>query len=79
MQSKSCSLLYGEKFIAIRNCGILLQKELKIDFISFLNSHSKNQLLIIYWEGEIENDKLYFLSKVDGAEIDISGLSYQII
>lgn len=63
-------------YTAIRNIGILFEKSLKIDFIHFLETHSKNQTLIVEWKGEIEKNKLFFLSKDRGLHFDISKLSH---
>ena len=64
------------KYTAISNLGILFEKPLKFDFIHFLDSHSKNQSLFIYWEGEIDKNKLYFLSKNKGQQFDITNISH---
>ena len=64
------------KYTAISNLGILFEKALKFDFIHFLDSHSKNQTLFIYWEGEIDKNKLYFLSKNKGMQFDITNISH---
>jgi len=67
------------KYLAISNIGILLEEELKFDFKSFLDTYSNDQVLLLKWEGLIENNKLYFLTKQNGIEIDISDLSHIII
>lgn len=64
------------KYTAISNLGILFEKSLKFDFISFLDSHSKNQTLIIDWEGDIDKNKIYFLSKIKGLQFDITNISH---
>lgn len=64
------------KYTAISNLGILFEKSLKFDFIHFLDAHSKNQTLFIYWEGEVDKNKLYFLSKNKGLQFDISNISH---
>ena len=64
------------KYTAISNLGILFEKALKFDFIHFLDSHSKNQTLFIYWEGEVDKTKLYFLSKNKGLQFDICNISH---
>jgi len=63
------------KYTAISNLGILFEKPLKFDFIHFLDSHSKNQTLFIYWEGEVDKNNLYFLSK-KGLQFDITNISH---
>ena len=64
------------KYTAISNLGILFEKSLKFDFIHFLDAHSKNQTLLIYWEGEVDKNKLYFLSKNKGIQFDITNISH---
>ncbi len=64
------------KYTAISNLGILFEKTLKFDFIHFLDSYSKNQTLFIYWEGEVDKNKLYFLSKNKGLQFDITNISH---
>lgn len=64
------------KYTAISNLGILFEKALKFDFIHFLDSQSKNQTLFIYWEGELDKNQLYFLSKNKGLQFDISNISH---
>lgn len=69
---------YG-KVIGIKNIGILLEKELKLNFKILIDYYSQNHPLFIKWDGAIERDKLYFLTKEKGLEIDISELSHIII
>lgn len=69
---------WGE-YIGLSNLGILLEKELRFDFKSFLNDHSQNQVLFLKWAGETEPGKLYFLTKKHGLEIDISNLSHIVL
>jgi hypothetical protein len=64
------------KYTAISNLGILFEKALKFDFIHFLDSQSKNQTLFIYWEGELDKNQLYFLSKNKGIQFDITNISH---
>jgi len=66
---------FGE-VIAIKNLGILFEKELNIDFIKLVDDFSKNNCLFINWEGDYEHGKLYFLNKNSGIEINIEHLSH---
>lgn len=66
-------------YIAIQNLGILMEDALKINMIAFLNNHSQNNTLIVDWEGEIDQTKLYFLSKKNGKIIDLKGISHVVI
>lgn len=69
---------YGD-YVAIYNLGILFETELNIDILTLLDKYSRNTTLFIYWEGEINNDSLYFLKEVNGHEINIKNLSHIII
>ncbi len=66
-------------YIALRNLGILMEEALKINIQSFFNRHSQNCTLIVDWEGEIDQTKLYFLSKKNGKIIDLKGISHIVI
>lgn len=66
---------YG-KYIAISNIGILFEPQLEFNIRHILDSLSRNNILIICTEGEVDNSDMYFLSKIKGENIDISGLSY---
>lgn len=70
--------IYGE-YVAIYNLGVLFEAELNIDVLSIFDKYSRNTTLFIYWEGEINNDSLYFLKEVNGQEINIKNLSHIII
>ena len=69
---------YG-KLIAIENLGILFDPDLKLNFHQLLDKHSSSNALFIKWDGEIENDNLYFLSKKRGIKIDLKNISHIII
>lgn len=64
------------KTLAIANLGILFEAELKQDFYRIIDNYSKNNLLFIEWEGEIDDNALYFLSKEKGIHININHLSH---
>jgi hypothetical protein len=64
------------KYLAITNLGILLEPELKIDFVQILDKYSSSNTLFVKWEGEIEDGILYFLTKEKGQKIDIKKLSH---
>ena len=69
---------YG-KCISLKNIGILFEKELKIDFLKLLEKYSNNNNLFIHWEGAIDVNSLYFLTKEKGIKININELSHIII
>jgi hypothetical protein len=62
--------------LAISNLGILFEPELKVDFVRLLDTHSQNNVLFVNWEGELESDILYFLTKENGLKINIKNLSH---
>lgn len=64
------------RILAIKNLGILFEPELKIDFLSLIDKYSSTNALFIQWDGEIENNTLYFLSKQKGQKINIKNLSH---
>lgn len=66
---------YGT-FLAISNLGILFEPELKLDFYSFLEKYSKTNVLFVKWEGEMDSDQLYFLTKQNGIKINIKNISH---
>lgn len=69
---------YG-RYLSIKNFGILFEQELKLDFTGMIDRHSQNNLLFVHWEGIIEQDCLYFLSKEEGIKTSIKHLSYIVI
>ncbi len=60
----------------IENLGILFEPELKLNFLLFLDKYSKDIPLFVHWDGQIENNTLYFLTKERGIIIDIQELSH---
>lgn len=73
------AVVYHENFgnlIFIQNVGILFEPELKLNFVSFLDNYSQNNVLMMQWEGETDTDNLYFLSKEEGIKINIKHLSH---
>lgn len=69
---------YG-KLLAITNIGILFEPDLKIDIINLFDSYSSGNPLFIRWKGEIDNGKLFFLSKQNGIKVEFKNLSHIII
>jgi hypothetical protein len=69
---------YG-KYLALQNVGILLEPELKLDFVHLLQKYSSSNTLFVKWEGEIDDGILYFLTKEKGQKIDIKNLSHIVI
>ena len=69
---------YGE-ILPICNLGILFEKELKINFASLIEQHSKDVCLFVNWEGKADRNSLFFLSKEKGVKINIENLSHIIL
>jgi hypothetical protein len=67
--------LFG-RYLSIENLGILFEPELKHDFTRMLDSYSQNNVLFVKWDGEIDKDNLYFLTKENGIIINIKNLSH---
>ena len=70
--------LFGRS-LAISNLGILFEPELKVDLKSLLEKYSNTNVLFVKWEGEIDDENLYFLSKEKGLKTNIKNLSHIII
>lgn len=66
---------YG-KILAISNIGILLEQDLKQDFNRLLENYSNSNALFVHWNGDIDEEYLYFLTKEQGEKINIKNLSH---
>jgi hypothetical protein len=66
-------------YLCIENIGILFEPELKLDFASLLDRYSQNNVLFVKWEGEIDAENIYFLTKENGIKINIKNLSHIVI
>lgn len=64
------------KCLFIKNIGILMEQELKLNFVKILEKYSNNNSLFVKWDGEFENGQLYFLTKENGIQININELSH---
>lgn len=67
------------RYLSIENIGVLFEPELKLDFASLLDSYSQNNVLFVKWEGEIDAENIYFLTKENGIKINIKNLSHIVI
>lgn len=67
--------LFG-KYLSIENLGVLFEPELKIDFNRLLDSYSQNNALFVKWEGELDAENIYFLTKENGIKINIKNVSH---
>ena len=66
-------------YLAITNLGILLEPELKLNFLEFIQSTSQNYPLILHWEGDFDNDSLIFKSKPNGLAFSLTGINYLFV
>ncbi len=64
------------KYLSIENLGVLFEPELKIDFNRLLDSYSQNNALFVKWDGEIDAESIYFLTKENGIKINIKNVSH---
>jgi len=67
--------LFG-KYLSIENLGILFEPALKIDFNRILDSYSQNNVLFVKWDGEMDVENIYFLTKENGIKINIKNVSH---
>lgn len=67
------------RYLSIENIGVLFEPELKLDFTSLLDRYSQNNVLFVKWNGEINTDNIYFLTKENGIKINIKNLSHIVI
>jgi hypothetical protein len=65
-------------YIALKNLGILLEPDLKIDITAFLSRYSATNPLFIQWKGAIKQEKLHFLTEENGITINLENISHII-
>lgn len=63
-------------YLALKNVGILFEKELNLDIPKILDRFSQNNILFLKWAGLADQNNLYFLTKENGIKINTSNLSY---
>lgn len=64
------------RYQSLRNLGILFHKELGLDLNSFLKQQSLTNTLFIEWEGDVDSERLSFLSKEKGEIIYIGDITH---
>ncbi len=69
---------YGD-ILAISNLGILFEPDLKIDIVNILDKFSIGNTLFVKWDGEINSNELFFLSKQNGIKLELKNISYIVI
>lgn len=65
-------------YIAIKNLGILLEPNLKLDITAFFSRYSTSNPLFIHWEGDMKQNKLHFLTAENGVTINLDNISHII-
>jgi len=75
---KNCTQTHPEfgEIMALKNVGILLEPELKLDFKALIENLSKSHPLFLEWKGDIEADTIYHLRKDKGIPLKLKTLSY---
>ena len=63
---------HGTKTLVMYNFGILFEEDLDIDFKSILYDMSRNNFLILLWEGVIKENRLFFLTQENGVEVSFA-------
>lgn len=69
---------YGN-VVVMENVGILFEPELGLNFTELLKSISKNTLVVLLWPGEIDWERLYFLSRNSNIFINQSDINYFVL
>ena len=69
---------YGE-CVCLTNLGILFEKQLDFIPTEFFANISKNTTLLLHWQGDIANNKLYFLNEGSRYFIDLANINHIII
>ncbi len=64
------------RMIAISNIGILFEPELKQNLRAILENYSNNNSLFVQWDGDIDEQNLYFITKEKGIKININEISH---
>ncbi|MBQ9466676.1 MAG: hypothetical protein IJU62_06850 [Muribaculaceae bacterium] len=63
-------------WVALRNLGILFERDLDISPANLIDNLSRNTLFIIQWPGLVNDGKLYFLDRGSRYFIDLSQISH---
>src|SRR5690554_839420 len=59
------------KLVCISNVGILFEDELNINVLQTFQRISRNTLIILFWDGEIKRNILFFLSENSQYKINL--------
>lgn len=65
-------------YIALKNLGILLEPDLKLDITTFFSRYSTSNPLFIHWKGDMKQNKLHFLTAENGLTINLDNISHII-
>ena len=67
------------RYKALTNLGILLEPELRLNFLEFIQSVSQSYPLRLHWDGLLEDDTLFFKTKPDGVKISLKGINHLFV
>lgn len=67
------------EYVAIKNIGILFEPEIRLDVKNFFQENSKNNLLIVLWEGDILDKEFYYLTKENGISLNLEDTSLIVL
>ena len=67
------------EYLAIKNIGILFEPALHIDVKTILKKWSRDYVLIVKLEGEIQNGIFYLSAKATKCFVDLNDITHKII
>jgi hypothetical protein len=79
--NEKTNFIDGNNIIFMHNIGILFEPELKLSAESLFKNFSKENLIIIFWDGFYQESekKLYFINSESGITMDLNNLKAKII
>ena len=75
----SCKNEQIGEYLAIKNIGILFEPALHIDVKTILKKWSRDYVLIVKLEGEIQNGIFYLSAKATKCFVDLNDITHKII
>ena len=67
------------EYLAIKNIGILFEPALHIDVGTILKKWSRDHILVVMLEGEIQNGIFYLSAKATKCFVDLNDITHKII
>ncbi len=79
--NEKTNFIDGNNIIFMHNIGILFEPELKLSAESLFKNLSKENLIIIFWDGFYQESekKLYFINSESGITMDLNNLKAKVI